>query len=189
MKGNHKKFRKLFLSTLQLSACTFGGGFVIIPLMRRKFVEELHWIEEEEMMDLTAIAQSSPGAIAVNASLLVGYRVAGIFGALITVSGTVLPPLVIISIISLFYKAFRDNAIVNMAMAGMLAGVAAVICDVVITMTKSIWSQKKRLPVLVLLLSFAAVRFFGVNIILVILICGMLGAADMFYHERKGNGK
>lgn len=76
MKGNHKKFRKLFLSTLQLSACTFGGGFVIIPLMRRKFVEELHWIEEEEMMDLTAIAQSSPGAIAVNASLLVGYRVA-----------------------------------------------------------------------------------------------------------------
>jgi len=189
MKGNHKKFRKLFLSTLQLSACTFGGGFVIIPLMRRKFVEELHWIEEEEMMDLTAIAQSSPGAIAVNASLLVGYRVAGIFGALITVSGTVLPPLVIISIISLFYKAFRDNVIVNMAMAGMLAGGAAVICDVVITMTKSIWSQKKRLPVLVLLLSFAAVRFFGVNIILVILICGMLGAADMFYHERKGNGK
>ena len=189
MKGNHKKFRKLFLSTLQLSACTFGGGFVIIPLMRRKFVEELHWIEEEEMMDLTAIAQSSPGAIAVNASHLVGYRVAGIFGALITVSGTVLPPLVIISIISLFYKAFRDNVIVNMAMAGMLAGVAAVICDVVITMTKSIWSQKKRLPVLVLLLSFAAVRFFGVNIILVILICGMLGAADMFYHERKGNGK
>ena len=189
MKGNHKKFRKLFLSTLQLSACTFGGGFVIIPLMRRKFVEELHWIEEEEMMDLTAIAQSSPGAIAVNASLLVGYRVAGIFGALITVSGTVLPPLVIISIISLFYKAFRDNVIVNLAMAGMLAGVAAVICDVVITMTKSIWSQKKRLPVLVLLLSFAAVRFFGVNIILVILICGMLGAADMFYHERKGNGK
>lgn len=189
MNGNHKKFRKLFLSTLQLSACTFGGGFVIIPLMRRKFVEELHWIEEEEMMDLTAIAQSSPGAIAVNASLLVGYRVAGIFGALITVSGTVLPPLVIISIISLFYKAFRDNVIVNMAMAGMLAGVAAVICDVVITMTKSIWSQKKRLPVLVLLLSFAAVRFFGVNIILVILICGMLGAADMFYHERKGNGK
>ncbi len=142
MNGNHKKFRKLFLSTLQLSACTFGGGFVIIPLMRRKFVEELHWIEEEEMMDLTAIAQSSPGAIAVNASLLVGYRVAGIFGALITLSGTVLPPLVIISIISLFYKAFRDNVIVNMAMTGMLAGVAAVICDVVITMTKSILDRK-----------------------------------------------
>lgn len=71
------KYRELFFSTFKLSACTFGGGFVIIPLMRKKFVEELGWIEEDEMMDLTAIAQSSPGAIAVNASILVGYHVAG----------------------------------------------------------------------------------------------------------------
>ena len=67
------KFRKLFTSTFQLSAFTFGGGFVIIPLMRKKFVDELGWIEEQEMLDLTAIAQSSPGPIAVNASILVGY--------------------------------------------------------------------------------------------------------------------
>jgi chromate transporter len=116
-----QKFWKLFISTFRISACTFGGGFVIIPLMRRKFVEELGWIEEQEMLDLTAIAQSCPGAMAVNASILVGYRVAGIPGALITVLGTVLPPLVIISVISLFYQAFRDNAIVNLAMGGMLA--------------------------------------------------------------------
>ena len=80
-----QKYVKLFLSTFELSACTFGGGFVIIPLMRKKFVEDLGWIEEQEMMDLTAIAQSSPGAIAVNASILVGYHVAGITGALLTV--------------------------------------------------------------------------------------------------------
>ena len=115
-------YRKLFASTFKLSACTFGGGFVIIPLMRKKFVEELHWIEEEEMMDLTAIAQSSPGAIAVNASILVGYHVAGIKGALTTVVGTILPPLIIISIISMFYAAFRDNIYVSMAMTGMLVG-------------------------------------------------------------------
>ena len=90
---NGKKMRTLFLSTLQLSACTFGGGFIIIPLMRKKFVEELHWIDEQEMLDLTAIAQSSPGAIAVNASILVGYHVAGVAGALLTVLGAVLPPL------------------------------------------------------------------------------------------------
>ena len=71
-----KKYWTLFLSTFQLSAFTFGGGFVIIPLMRKKFVEKLKWIDEQEMLDLTAIAQSSPGAIAVNASILVGYRVA-----------------------------------------------------------------------------------------------------------------
>ena len=87
MKQAKGKYRTLFLSTLQLSACTFGGGFVIIPLMRRKFVEQLHWIDEQEMLDLTAIAQSSPGAIAVNASILVGYHAAGISGALVTVLG------------------------------------------------------------------------------------------------------
>ena len=125
------KYRKLFLSTFELSACTFGGGFVIIPLMRKKFVEELGWIEEEEMLDLTAIAQASPGAIAVNASIMLGYHIAGIPGAILAVLGTVLPPLIIISIISMFYQAFRNNVIVSMAMRGMLCGVAAVICDVV----------------------------------------------------------
>ena len=92
----------LFSSMLYISAFTFGGGFVIVSLMQKKFVDQLHWIDEEEMMDLTAIAQSSPGAIAVNASILVGYRVAGVPGALVTVLGTVLPPLIILSIISFF---------------------------------------------------------------------------------------
>ena len=178
------QYLKLFLSTFQLSACTFGGGFVIIPLMRKKFVEELGWIEEQEMMDLTAIAQSSPGAIAVNASILVGYHVAGISGALMTVLGTVLPPLVIISVISFFYQQFRDNVIVNMTMAGMLSGVAAVICDVVINMGKSIVQQKSLLPVLVLIGSFAAVRFFNMNIMMVIFVCGIIGAWETWRREK-----
>ena len=176
-------YKQLFLSTLKLSACTFGGGFVIIPLMRQRFVEKLGWIEEQEMLDLTAIAQSSPGAIAVNASILVGYHVAGIPGALLTVLGTVLPPLIILSVISLFYQAFRNNAIVNMAMAGMLCGVAAVIFDVVINMAKSVFQKKKVLPVLVMLGSFAAVRFFDVNIIIVIAVCGVIGAMETWKRE------
>ena len=179
----NKKYLKLFTSTFQLSACTFGGGFVIIPLMRKKFVEDLGWIEEQEMMDLTAVAQSSPGAIAVNASILVGYHVAGISGALLTVLGTVLPPLIIISVISFFYQQFRDNVFVNMAMTGMLAGVAAVICDVVINMAKSILEQKRVIPVLVLVGSFVAVRFFDVNIMVVILVCGMIGAWETWRRE------
>ncbi|MCI6377312.1 MAG: chromate transporter [Clostridiales bacterium] len=186
MKERNQKYGKLFLSAFQLSACTFGGGFVIIPLMRKKFVEQLHWIDEQEMMDLTAIAQSSSGAIAVNASILVGYHVAGVAGALITVLGTILPPLVIISVISLFYKAFRENAIVNMAMKGMLAGVAAVICDVVITMGKEIFNQKRLLPIIVLFAVFAAVHFWGVSIVLIIFLCGILGAADTLWHKKKG---
>ena len=176
-------YKKLFFTVFKISACTFGGGFVIIPLMRRKFVEELGWIEEQEMMDLTAIAQSSPGAIAVNASILVGYHVAGFTGAMITVLGTVLPPLTIISIISLFYQAFRDNTIVNIAMAGMLAGVAAVICDVVINMIKNIMKQKRILPLLMLASAFTATYFFKVNIFLIILVCGIIGAVDTLHHN------
>ena len=186
-----QKYKKLFFSTFKLSACTFGGGFVIIPLMRKKFVEELGWIQEDEMMDLAAIAQSSPGAIAVNASILVGYHVAGIPGAMLTVLGTVLPPLIIISIISMFYQAFRDNAIVNMAMAGMLCGVAAVICAVVINMAKNILQKKRLLPVIVMLGSFIAVRFLSVDIISIIIICGVIGAADTWHQGKigKASGK
>lgn len=172
-------YRTLFESTFQLSACTFGGGFVIIPLMRKKFVEELHWIEEQEMMDLTAIAQSAPGAVAVNASILVGYHVAGLFGALVTVLGTVLPPLLIISLISLCYDQFRDNYMVNLAMKGMLAGVAAVICDVVISMCHGLAKQKRILPWMILVCSFVAVRLFAVNIIVIIAVCGGVGALEI----------
>ncbi len=183
-KVDGRTLRTLFFSTFKLSACTFGGGFVIIPLLRKRFVEELGWIEEQEMLDLAAIAQSSPGAIAVNASILVGYHVARIPGALLTVLGTVLPPLVIISVISLFYQAFRDNAIVNMAMAGMLCGVAAVIFDVVINMTRTVLQKKKLLPLLVLVGAFVAVRFFSVSIIAVILVCGAIGALDTWRQEK-----
>lgn len=186
-----QKYKKLFFSTFKLSACTFGGGFVIIPLMRKKFVEELGWIQEDEMMDLAAIAQSSPGAIAVNASILVGYHVAGIPGAMLTVLGTVLPPLIIISIISMFYQAFRDNDFVNMAMAGMLCGVAAVIFDVVINMAKNILQKKRLLPVIVMLGSFIAVRFLSVDIISIIIICGVIGAVDTWHQGKigKASGK
>ncbi len=184
MELRKQPYKKLFLSTFKLSACTFGGGFVIVPLMRKKFVEELQWIEEQEMLDLIAIAQSSPGAIAVNASILVGYHVAGILGALVTVLGTILPPLIIISVVSVFYQQFRENAIVNMAMNGMLAGVAAVICDVVINMARGIFSLKRCLPVVVMLASFVAVRFFQFNIIMVILGCGVIGALDVWVHGK-----
>lgn len=179
-----RKYLTLFLATFQLSACTFGGGFVIVPLMRRKFVEGLGWIEEQEMLDLTAIAQSCPGAIAVNAAILVGYRCAGIAGALVTVFGTVLPPLIIISVISFFYAAFRDNRIVSLFMQGMLAGVAAVICDVVVTMCAGLLKERSVLHIAVLLAAFAAVRFLGINIIFVILGCALLGLGEGMLRAR-----
>ena len=184
-----KRYWKLFTSTFELSACTFGGGFVIIPLMRKKFVEEMRWIEEQEMLDFTAIAQSTPGAIAVNASILVGFHVGGVAGAFIAVLGTVLPPLIIISVISLFYQAFRDNVYVNLIMSGMLCGVAAVIFDVVINMIKGIIGQKRKLPIAVMLGAFVAVRFLKINIVFIIFACGIVGALDIYLHARNNGGE
>ena len=179
----------LFLNMLYISAFTFGGGFVITSFMKKRFVDGLYWIDESEMLDLVAIAQSTPGAMAVNASILVGYRMAGVPGALVTVGGTVLPPLIIISVISLFYQAFRANPIVNLAMTGMLAGVAAVIFDVVINMMWPILKKKRWLPITVMLAAFVATRFFSVNIILIILVCGVIGALDTLYLQKREGDK
>lgn len=97
---------QLFKATFLLSAFTFGGGFVIVSLMKKKFVEELKWLDESEMLDITAIAQSSPGPIPINASVILGYRMCGIPGSLIAILGTALPPMIIISVISYFYVQF-----------------------------------------------------------------------------------
>ena len=177
MKRDLKFCWQLFSSTFSLSAFTFGGGFVIIPLMRKKFVDELGWIDENEMLDLTAIAQSSPGAIAVNASILIGYRLAGLIGALVTVMGTVLPPLIILSIVSLFYTKFRDSLLVSRVLKGMQAGVLAVIVDVVFTLGKDILKQREVIPILVMALAFVATYIFHVNVIMIILACGIIGAS------------
>lgn len=106
VKKKQKVLWKLFLSTLYLSAFTFGGGYVIVTLMKDKFVDKYHWIEENEMLDLIAIAQSAPGAIAVNGAIVVGYKLAGLAGVLTAIFGTVLPPFLIISAISVFIRCF-----------------------------------------------------------------------------------
>lgn len=175
MQKNFSFYKKLFFTTLQLSAFTFGGGFVIVSLMRKKFVEELHWITEQEMLDFTAIAQSAPGAIAVNASLLLGYHLAGFLGALTTIIATILPPLIILSLLSFGYTAFQENHLVQSALLGMQAGVAAVIVDIVFSMAGTFIKSKKFLSLLLMGGAFIAVAFFKVNVILILAIGALAG--------------
>ena len=158
----------LFFSSLKLSAFTFGGGYVIIPLMRKTFVEKYHWLSENEMMDLTAIAQSAPGAIAVNAAILVGYRIAGV-------------------VISLFYEAFRSNLAVSMVMQGMAAGVVAVIFDVVLVMAQTLWQQRRAIWMVLLAVCFVA-SMLGVGAAPLVLACGCIGMVDTL-RPRKERGK
>ena len=181
-------YTQLFFSTLKLSACTFGGGYVIVPLMRRRFVDELGWLGEQEMLDLTAIAQTVPGAVAVNASVLVGHRLGGMRGALTAGLATVLPPLVILSVISYFYAAVRGSALVGLAMGGMLAGVAAVIADAVVSLVRGIGKQKRALPFLLLAAAFAMVRLLGVGIVPTLLVCALVGVADSALRLRGAKG-
>lgn len=185
MNKDHSKLFRLFMATFTLSAFTFGGGYVIVPLMQKRFVEDFKWLDQREMMDMVCIAQSSPGPIAVNTSILVGYRIAGVIGALVTVLGTTLPPLITLSIVSLFYAAIRDNPTVNLVLMGMQAGVAAVVTGAVIGMIRNILRLRRILPVLLMIAVFIASAFFSVNVIYILLICGAIGIVDMIVARTK----
>ncbi len=184
--GRTERLRRLFFSTLYLSAFTFGGGYVIVSLLKKKFVDELHWVEEEEMLDLVAIAQSSPGAIAVNGAIVIGYRLAGLSGVLVSVLGAVLPPFVILTAISLFYRAFQESFAVQAMLSGMKSGVSAVILSVVYDMASGIARERDPLLLIIMLASFLANYVFGVNVVFIILAAAALGAVQTILRERRG---
>ena len=175
---------QLFKATFLLSAFTFGGGFVIVSLMKKKFVEELGWLEEDEMLDVTAIAQSSPGPIPINASVILGYRMAGIPGTLAAILGTSLPPMIILSVISLFYAQFRSNPVIALALQVMRAGVAAVIFDVVINLAKNVVKTRRPLYVALMAGAFTANVVLGVSASVLILVCLAVGLADVALQVR-----
>ena len=167
--------RKLFFSCFYLSTFTFGGGYVIVTRLKEKFVDQYHWIEEEEMLDLVAIAQSSPGAIAVNGAIIVGYKLAGIPGVLLSVLGAIIPPMVILSVISVFYDAFRSNYYIAALLKGMTAGVGAVILSVVYDMGKNVVKSKDWINIAIMIISFCLSYFLNVNVIFIILSVAAFG--------------
>ena len=181
------RYWTLFLSTLTISAFTFGGGYVIVSLLKKKFADELHWLEADEMLDLAAIAQSSPGAVAVNAAILVGYRTLGLPGMGIAVLGTIIPPFVIISLISLCYTAFRTNPIVAAVLKGMQSGVAAVIADVTVNLSRNVQRESGVIGVLIMVGAFLASWMFNVNVLWIIFVCAVygLGSTWLRLHRRR----
>ena len=185
MQSKKEVLIKIFISTLYLSAFTLGGGYVIVTLMKKKFVDEYHWIEENEMLDLVAIAQSAPGAIAVNGAIVVGYKLAGIIGALTAIVATIIPPFVIISLISVFYAAFRSNAIISQMLEGMQAGVGAVIASVVYEMGAGVVQSKSTSSIIIMVLAFIAACVLEINVIYIVLACILLGVIRTLIHKRR----
>lgn len=185
MKNRIKTLFTLFYTMLYISAFTFGGGFVIVTFMKKKFVDKLHYIDEEEMLDYIALSQSSPGAIAVNCAILVGWKAAGFAGMLAATFGTVIPPVAIISVISYFYSVFKDNLYVSLMLKGMQAGVAAVIADVVWDMCAKLAEKKKPALFVIMAAAFAAVFVFDVNVILIIAAALGIGAVMAVIQTQK----
>lgn len=183
--GKGKRLRKLFFNMLYISAFTFGGGFAIVTFFKKKFVDQLHWIDEKEMIDLIALSQSGPGAIAVNAAILIGRHIAGFYGMLAAVGGTILPPIFILTCVSYIYTAFITNQFIALLLKGMQAGIAAILLDVAYTLIKNVLKEHSLLYASIMIISFVAVFFFKINVLFVLLASILLGIICTFYTRKR----
>lgn len=179
------RYWTLFSSMFMISGFTFGGGAVIIPLMRKKMVRELGWLTEEEMLDMMAIAQSSPGAVSVNVAAQIGYQTAGPLGVAAATFATVLPPFTWLVLISLFYDSFRTSPLVDAILRSMQPAVAAVILFAAVDMFKPLL-KKKRTSDMLLFAAALALGLYGMNVIAVLLGGGVIGAAIAMLSQKGG---
>lgn len=164
-----KSYRQLFISSFYVSAFTFGGGYVIVPMMQKKFVNELQWIDEKEMMDLIAIAQALPGVMAVNTSIIVGNKLFGMKGSLISCIGTILPSFIVLSILSFFYEMFKGNEHIEVILNGMQAAAAALIISAALTMLLPVMKDNKLLNSILFAISFVFAFILKISVIYIII--------------------
>lgn len=168
----------LFGINFYISAFTFGGGYIVIKMIQRFFVEEKALFTKEELMEMAAVAQSSPGAIAINLSMLAGYRCAGKKGALLSVIASVLPPFLIMCGLSLCYGFLKEQELLQSVLKAMQAGVAAIFIDMLLDLGKDI--RKEKSPVIRFLFPFAFFTcfFLSIPVFYILLICILISVAD-----------
>ena len=178
-----KRIFSLFLTFLKIGAFTFGGGYAMIPIIQKEVAEKKKWISSEDILDVVAIAESTPGPIAINSATFVGYKVAGFWGAFMATVGVVLPSFGIILLISAVLAEFQSLPAVQYAFMGIRAGVLALLVKALISMYKQ--CPKGAVSYIVMGVSFVAVALFKVNVLLVIVLCGIFGIASSFLAERR----
>lgn len=169
----------LFKSTFLISAFTVGGGYVIIPLLKAKFVDQYHWLDDKEALDMVSLAQTAPGVVAANASIIMGLRMAGWLGMLTALLATVLPPLVTISLIAYCYDFVVGNAYVHYCLEGMQCGATAIIIDVAYNLLRKEAKKGLLLPLAIILGTFVANYVLDWNIMYIILFNAVLGCLFM----------
>lgn len=171
---------KMFKSFLKIGAFTFGGGYAMIPLIQKEVVENKKWLNEEEFMDALIVAQSLPGVLAVNTSTFIGFKVNGLKGALSALLGTILPSILIILGIAMFFMGFRHNYYVNLAFKGITAAVPMLVLTGVISLFKPL--KKTMSNYIVIIIAVIALTFFNIHPVIVI-ICGAIYGL-IYYREK-----
>lgn len=166
---------EIFMTFLKISSFTFGGGYTIIPVIRDEFVHKRGLVREEEMLDLMAIAQSGPGAMAISTSILTGYRIKGLKGALSAALGAITPCIVIISIISYFYKEFSHNKYIQYALKGMSGAISAILIFTTYDLYKMATKSNKIYGYIAIILAFSASMFTSIPTSLIILSLALSG--------------
>lgn len=168
-----KKALGLFLSIFKIGAFTFGGGYAMIPLIEKEVVGNKGWITKEEFVDILVVSQSLPGALAINTSIFLGYKIAGLLGAIVALLAVILPSFLIILIIAAFFMQFRDNYYVNAAFKGITAAVPILVLVGAISLSKAL--EKNIRTVITIIVGLIALAFFNIHPVLVIILSGLYG--------------
>ena len=187
MKEKLKKVVQLFITFIKIGAFTFGGGYAMVPLIQRETVEKKKWINDDDILEIVAIAESTPGPIAVNSATFVGYKTAGVLGAAAATIGVVLPSFTIIYFISFVIDKFENNTAVKYAFSGIRAGVLALIIKALWTMSKK--SAKNIISFIITAFAFIFAAL-NINVIYIILACAVTGIVSsliMSGREKKKN--
>ena len=178
-----KKCFALFLTFFKIGGFTFGGGHAMIPLIQAEAVEKKKWVTDEDILEIIAIAESTPGPVAINSATFVGYRTAGFWGAVCATLGVVLPSFGIILAIAYLLNSFMDIKAVQYAFQGINAGVLALLF-------KALWNMYKKSPkgwvsYVVMGASFLLTAVLKINIFIVIAGCAIFGLVTALLAERR----
>ena len=182
-----KRLITLFITFFKIGAFTFGGGYAMIPLIQRETVEKHKWITEDDILDIIAIAESTPGPIAINSATFVGYKTAGFLGAVMATLGVVLPSFCIILVISYVLREFREIKAVQYAFEGIRAGVLALLIKALVSMYKK--APKGLAAYIVMGASFILTAFLNVNFLFVIVGCAVFGLITSIMASKKEGNK
>ena len=187
MQKEKSKILPLVLTFLKIGAFTFGGGYAMIPLIQREIVLRRRWITDDDILEITAIAESTPGPIAVNSATFVGYRVGGLPGAALSTVGVVLPSFVIITAISYVLRQFESLAAVRYAFFGIRAGVLALLVTALVSMARKL--GKNILNIIIALAAFVFTGIFGFDVIPVLIACAVVGLTGSLAAAKRAEKK